>query len=419
MKNSLRVLVVVLLSILLAVYLSTCVDSGGEGEATTDRSAEFVQLMVDLDNEGLQGQVSDEEFIMQYSNILDQIDNAPNGPVLFQEYLETEILGYDFIQSSVSKISNFSDDDSALDIINRFIENIILCATPVPLGELICIASKTQITTIILSTQVRTQIYDAYFLSDPIKYQELMAIWRRNPAEAKKQLHIALGESIPDNFKSVPPGCFRNCDDAWLGVAVSPIGGGTVTGPGINYPGDGTEIYPMDTTFTLTPSPADGFYFMGWTGVNCGRGPCEITMDADKAIVAHFSNMLTWTFNVSWSTSRASGDCTHDANLLLSGQNTQSAPCGDANITFSTTRNSVSVSGLGNTTGTISIMSYNCNGSGGGTGGITETLNGFSAGGGISGSSNCVITNSYTGDVTTESLTVTGSWSAHAPKEWP
>ena len=73
MKNSLRFTVVVLLSILLAVYLSACGDSGGE-ESVTDKSSEFVQLMVDLDDQAMEGQISDEDVITQYNNILDQLD---------------------------------------------------------------------------------------------------------------------------------------------------------------------------------------------------------------------------------------------------------------------------------------------------------------------------------------------------------
>lgn len=411
MKNILRAKVTVVLCILIAFHLFTC-DDNGVGNTVALSSAEFVQLMVDLDNQALDGLVSNEEFIEQYNNILDQIDNAPNGPVLFQEYLETEILGYDFIQSSVSKISNFSDDDDDLTwvLIKIYIETLIFAI--VPGGDLIN-ASRPEIAVAPLSLAVRRQIFDAYFLSDPLKYHELMAIWQRNPAEAKKQLHIALGETIPDNFKTVPQGCFRRCDDVWLFTHINPGGGGTVSGPR-------SGPYPIDTPIKLTATPVDGYYFMGWSGDECsGRGPCEFTMDDTKTIIAHFSNELLWSFSVSWATSRSSGSCNYEVILPLNGGSSESVSCGEANITFSTTRSSVSISGLGNTSGNISIMSYNCIGSGGASGGIQETLDGFSGGGAISGSSNCVITNTSTGEVTTEPLTVTGLLTAYAPKESP
>lgn len=413
MKNRLRIKVIVVLCILFAFHLFTCDDNGG-GNTVADGSAEFVRLISNLDNQALDGQVSNEEFIEQYNNILDQINNSPNGPALFQEYLETEILGYEFIQSSINKISSISDGNSTLDIILKYIESIILCNPVVPAGELIC-AANPDIALVILSADVKRQIFDNFCTkaSDLLKCNELMALHAKNPAEAKKQLHIALGEEIPDNFKTVPQGCFRRCDDVWLFTNINPSGGGTVTGPR-------SGPYPIDTPITLIATPADGYYFMGWGGDECsGRGPCEFTMDDTKTIIAHFSNELLWSFSVSWATSRSSGSCNYEVILPLNGGSSESVSCGDANITFSTTRSSVSISGLGNTSGNISIMSYNCIGSGGASGGIQETLDGFSGGGAISGSSNCVITNTSTGEVTTESLTVTGLLTAYAPKESP
>lgn len=413
LKNSLRAIIVIPLIILITVNLSTCDDSGG-GSAATDRSAEFVELISDLDYQALDGQVSIEEFITEYDNILNQINNASNGPALFQEYLETEILGYEFIQSSMNKISNNTDEDSALDKILKFIENLILCESQIPLGELIC-AANPQYALTILSADVERQIFDNFCTkaSGLQKCDELMALHAKNPAEAKKQLHIALGEEIPDNFKTVPARCFRRCDDVWLFTHVSPYGGGTVNGPR-------TAPYATDTQITLTASPADGYYFMGWSGGECsGRGPCEFTMDDTKTIIANFSNELSWSFSVSWVTSRSSGSCNYEVTLPLNGGTSESVSCGDANVTFSTTRSSVSVSGLGNTSGNISIMSYNCSGSGGASGGIQESLDGFSGGGAISGSSDCVITNTNTGDITNETLTVTGLLTAYAPKELP
>ena len=61
-------------------------------------------------------------------------------------------------------------------------------------------------------------------------------------------------------------------------------GTGTITGTGISCPGDCTETYPNGTAVTLTANPTGGSSFAGWSGDCTGTGPCNLTMNANKAV---------------------------------------------------------------------------------------------------------------------------------------
>ncbi len=74
-----------------------------------------------------------------------------------------------------------------------------------------------------------------------------------------------------------------------LNVAVSPTGGGTVTGSGINCPGDCTETYLAGTPVELTAAPAVDYTFDHWTGALTGTtNPQSLTMDGDKTATGVF-----------------------------------------------------------------------------------------------------------------------------------
>jgi PKD repeat protein len=65
-----------------------------------------------------------------------------------------------------------------------------------------------------------------------------------------------------------------------LTVTLAGAGTGTVTGPGINCPGDCTESYPAGTPVALTATPTGGSAFAGWSGDCTGTGACNLTMGA-------------------------------------------------------------------------------------------------------------------------------------------
>ena len=68
-----------------------------------------------------------------------------------------------------------------------------------------------------------------------------------------------------------------------LTVAVDPVGGGTTS------PTPGTHSYVEDEIVNVTATPAAGYTFDQWSGACTGSGTCEVTMDADKSVTAHFT----------------------------------------------------------------------------------------------------------------------------------
>ncbi len=66
-------------------------------------------------------------------------------------------------------------------------------------------------------------------------------------------------------------------------------GSGTITGTGINCPGDCTETYAVGAAVTLTANPAVDSTFAGWSGDCAGTGTCALTMSANKAVSGSFT----------------------------------------------------------------------------------------------------------------------------------
>ena len=74
-----------------------------------------------------------------------------------------------------------------------------------------------------------------------------------------------------------------------LSVGVSGTGSGTVTGTGINCPGDCSEFFNSGTSVTLTAIPATGSDFTGWSGACSGTGTCTVSMTSDLSVSANFT----------------------------------------------------------------------------------------------------------------------------------
>jgi len=74
-----------------------------------------------------------------------------------------------------------------------------------------------------------------------------------------------------------------------LTVEVSPVTGGSVTGNGIDCPGDCTQDYDEDTNVQLTAHAADEMTFLRWEGAITGTtNPDSLVMNADKQVTAYF-----------------------------------------------------------------------------------------------------------------------------------
>ncbi|HSB72006.1 MAG TPA: M64 family metallopeptidase [Candidatus Methylomirabilis sp.] len=83
-----------------------------------------------------------------------------------------------------------------------------------------------------------------------------------------------------------------------LGIVTAGNGTGTVTSSpaGISCGLDCAEAYPNGTSVTLTPTPAGGSIFSGWSGGGCtGKGPCSLTLAADTTVTATFTRVFALT----------------------------------------------------------------------------------------------------------------------------
>src|SRR6266540_2872800 len=96
---------------------------------------------------------------------------------------------------------------------------------------------------------------------------------------------FATGTPTPRNT-ATPPNFCRT-----LSVSTSGTGSGTITGPGINCPGDCTQTYADGASITLTATPGSGSTLAGWGG-DCSSSAgttCNLTMNADHTATATFN----------------------------------------------------------------------------------------------------------------------------------
>ena len=85
-----------------------------------------------------------------------------------------------------------------------------------------------------------------------------------------------------------------------LTVARAGTGSGTVSSIpiGITCGTDCSQIYNVNTTVTLTATPATGSIFTGWSGACTGTGSCVVAMTAAKSVTATFT-LRTYLLTVS------------------------------------------------------------------------------------------------------------------------
>lgn len=85
-----------------------------------------------------------------------------------------------------------------------------------------------------------------------------------------------------------------------LSVTRNGNGSGTVTSnpAGINCGNTCTANFANNSSVTLTATPANGSTFTGWSGACSGTGTCTVTMNADRAVTATFSQQAPQSFRL-------------------------------------------------------------------------------------------------------------------------
>jgi hypothetical protein len=80
-------------------------------------------------------------------------------------------------------------------------------------------------------------------------------------------------------------------------LTVSVTGAGTVTSSpsGINCGSTCNAGFTSGTVVTLTPTPAAGWAFTGWSGGCSGSGGCTVTMNSAQSVTATFNQLFTLT----------------------------------------------------------------------------------------------------------------------------
>jgi hypothetical protein len=72
-------------------------------------------------------------------------------------------------------------------------------------------------------------------------------------------------------------------------LTVSVLGNGTVTGTGINCPGDCNHSAIDGSVLNLSATPASGSIFGGWGGDCSGAGACDVTLSGNRFVSAQFN----------------------------------------------------------------------------------------------------------------------------------
>lgn len=120
-----------------------------------------------------------------------------------------------------------------------------------------------------------------------------------------------------------------------LTVATAGTGTGSITGTGINCPGDCTEA--ITGSVVLTATPTGGSSIASWSGGGCsGTGTtCTVNMTADQSVTVTFNPPPSYTVNV---TKSGSGTVTQTA-----GASSPSINCGTTCATSVVVNNSITL----------------------------------------------------------------------------
>ena len=132
--------------------------------------------------------------------------------------------------------------------------------------------------------------------------------------------YTAQKSGITDRYWAATIGTFRGAEVGVtydLTVAVDPAGGGTTT------PTAGVHTYSEDEIVNVTAEANPGYEFVEWSGACSGSGACQVTMDANKSVTAHFAAIPQYDLTVAvdpvggGTTTPAAGVHTYDENEIV------------------------------------------------------------------------------------------------------
>jgi len=81
-------------------------------------------------------------------------------------------------------------------------------------------------------------------------------------------------------------------------LAVTISGTGTVTGTGINCPGDCSETFAQGTNVSLTATPGANHTFAGWSGACTGTGACVVSITTTQSVGASFTQQMVFVYYI-------------------------------------------------------------------------------------------------------------------------
>lgn len=124
-----------------------------------------------------------------------------------------------------------------------------------------------------------------------------------------------------------------------LTVTVGGSGQGDVAGPGINCPGDCSQLYDLGTDVTLTASAGQDSEFAGWGGACSGTSStCQLAMNQSRSVTATFSANPVLTVDLAGagqgSVTGPGIDCPEDCTQAYAGGNVTLDAAPDALSTF-------------------------------------------------------------------------------------
>jgi hypothetical protein len=115
--------------------------------------------------------------------------------------------------------------------------------------------------------------------------------WNGSPNKAGAQTVAVTAGSLTGGIDAnLVPGSGGAGGLHLLSVGIGGSGAGSVSSSpaGIACSASCSHGFADGTVVTLTPSPASGSTFAGWSGACSGTGPCQVTLSSDLAVAASF-----------------------------------------------------------------------------------------------------------------------------------